>query len=109
MLKGKFIRTYIKKETKTRQWVYLVSGTEDELKSYEEAQGDYFTPDPETGKPLYFTQRYVDDDITLKITSENKVITDDTELAKLQSLVEQYGLEVAQLIMSKKNKPVSVD
>ena len=104
MLTGKLVSSYRKKETGTRVFRYAVSGTQDEIKSYEESMGDNLKLDDESGKPIYFTTRYVSDNIKLLITSEGNVVTDDTEVSKLQSLVEQYGPEVAKLVlMSKPN------
>lgn len=100
-MKAKFRGTYRKQETGTRVFTYLVSGTEQELEQYANAQGDKLVMDDTTGKPIYFTTRYIADDINLIITSAGKVATDDSEFAKLQSLVEQYGVDVARLIMLK--------
>jgi len=100
-MKAKLLRSYRKKETGTRVFTYVVNGSKEELEQYADAQGDNLVMDSDTGKPLYFTTRYIADDINLLITSDNKVVTDDTEFAKLQSLVEQYGPDVARLIMLK--------
>lgn len=107
-MKAKLLRSYRKKETGTRVFTYSVSGTQQELDKYADAQGDNLVMDEQTGKPLYFTTRYIADDINLLITSDNKVVTDDTEFAKLQSLVEQYGIDVARLIMLK-SQPSSAE
>ena len=101
-LTGKLVGNYRKKVTGTLVFRYTVNGTADEIKQYEEAVGDNLVLDDNTGKPLYFTTRYVADNIKLLITSEGKVATDDTEIAKLQSLVETYGVDVARLMMLSK-------
>lgn len=103
MLQGKLVNSYRKADTGNRVFTYQVSGTPEEIKDYEAAVNENLVLEETTGKPLYFTTRYVADTIKLVITRNGNVVTDDTELGKLQSLVEQYGLEVAQLIMSRKN------
>lgn len=102
MLSGKLVSSYRKKETGTRVFRYAVSGSNEDIKAFEECMGDNLKLDDESGKPVYFTTRYVSDNIKLLITSEGKVVTDDTEVSKLQSLVEQYGPEVAKLILMSK-------
>jgi hypothetical protein len=101
-LTAKLVGNYRKKVTGTLVFRYSVSGTTEEIEQYKEAIGDNLVLDDNTGKPLYFTTRYVADNIKLLITSEGKVATDDTEIAKLQSLVETYGVDVARLMMLSK-------
>ena len=104
MLTAKLSGNYRKKITGTLVFRYQVSGTPEEIQQYSDAQGDNLVMDETTGKPLYFTTRYVSDNIKLLITSEGKVATDDTEIAKIASLVESYGPDVAKLILLS-NKP----
>jgi len=104
-LTGKLLSSYRKKETGTVVYRYAVSGSAAEIKSYEESVGDQLKLDDSTGKPLYFTTRYVSDDIKILITAEGKAVTDDTEISKLASLVAQYGPDVARLLLMQKNKP----
>lgn len=103
MLTGKLVSSYRKKETGTVVFRYAVSGSKEDIKAFEESMGDNLKLDDESGKPIYFSTRYVSDDIKLLITSEGKVVTDDTEITKLQSLIQQYGPEVAKLLMISKN------
>lgn len=102
MLKAKLVSSYRKKESGNVVFRYAVSGNPEDIKAYEEAVGDNLKTDDQTGQPLYFTTRYVSDNIKLLITSEGNVVTDDTELTKMQSLVNQYGIEVAKLILMSK-------
>jgi hypothetical protein len=99
MLTAKLVGNYRKKVTGTLVFRFQVNGTNDEIEQYKSCMGDNLVLDDTTGKPLYFTTRYVSDNVKLLITSENKVVTDDTDIAKLQSLVQQYGADVARLIM----------
>lgn len=104
-LTAKLLSSYRKAETGKRVYRYLVNGNTEDIKSYEESVGDNLKLDESTGKPIYFTTRYVSDNIKLIITSEGNVVTDDTEISKLQSLVEQYGADVARLILMQTSKP----
>lgn len=99
MLSAKLVGNYRKKVTGTLVFRFQVNGTAEEIQQYKDCMGDNLVLDETTGKPLYFTTRYISDNIKLLITSENKVVTDDTDIAKLQSLVQQYGADVARLIM----------
>jgi hypothetical protein len=106
-LKAQFHGSYKKynKLTNTALTVfrYTVTGSDEELKSYEEIQGDNFVQDDKTGKPLYFTTRYVDDNVELTITENGKVVVDDSEYTKIQSIIDSYGEGVARLMLMKKS------
>lgn len=102
-LTAKLKNSYRKTGDSTLRFVYIVSGTPDDIKKYEEIRGEQLRLDDNTGKPLYFTKRYVADNIKLIITSENNIVTDDSDVAKLQSLIDQYGFDVARLLMAQSN------
>lgn len=104
MLTAKLVGNYRKKVTGKLVFRFQVNGTNDEIQQYKDCMGDNLVCDDTTGKPLYFTTRYVSDNVKLLITSENKVVVDDTEIAKLQSLVDTYGADVARLIMLQTQK-----
>lgn len=101
---AKLAGSYRKPVTGTKVFRFLVSGTPTELQSFETAQGDNYRVDAETGKPMWFNTRYVGDTVSLIITSNNQVVADDTEMTKLQSLVEQFGAETARLILMQQGK-----
>jgi hypothetical protein len=102
MLTAKLNGSYRKAVTGTKVFRYVVSGTEKDLEAYKSAQADNLRTDEETGKPIWFTSRYIGDNVSLIITTENDVVADDTELAKLESLVKQFGPDVAKLILMQK-------
>ena len=54
-----------------RRHCYFVSGTAKELEAYADAQGEFYTQDEETWKPLYFTANKYPDGTVLQI-GENK-------------------------------------
>jgi hypothetical protein len=84
---------------------YTVDGSEKELQEYEEIQGDNFKIEDKSGKPLYFTTRYVADNVELLVSEnsdgEKRIVVDDSEYAKIQSIVDQYGESVARLMLLK--------
>ena len=108
-LTAKLVGSYRKPVTGTKVFRFNVFGNETELKQFEDAQGDNYRVDETTGKPMWFSTRYVGDNVNLIITSNNQVVADDTELSKLQSLVEQFGPDVAKLIMMQKTATASAE
>ena len=84
---------------------YTVDGSEKELQEYEEIQGDNYKVDDKTGKALYFTTRYVMDNVELTVSEnsdgDKRIVVDDSEFAKLQSIVDTYGESVARLMLLK--------
>lgn len=103
-LKAKLVGSYRKPQSGTKVFRFNVTGSDKELEQFETAQGDNYRIDDVTGKPLWFSTRYISDNVDLIITSENKVVADDTEMSKFQSLVEQYGIDTAKLILSMQAK-----
>lgn len=103
-LTAKLVGSYRKPVTGTKVFRFNVFGNETELQEFETAQGDNYRIDEQTGKPMWFTTRYVGDNINLVITKDNNVVADDTEMSKLQSLVEQFGAETARLILMQQGK-----
>lgn len=99
--KARYRSAYRKQDDPTVRFTYVIKGTAEQIKAYHDAQGDNLRLDDNTGEPLYFTKKYVADDITVVLTKDGKVVTDDSDIAKLQSLIEQYGIDVARLIMAK--------
>jgi hypothetical protein len=80
---------------------YTVTGSPEEMEQYKSIQGDNYRADEKTGKPLWFTTRYISDNVSLIITSgdEPKIVADDADFAKIQSLVQSYGADVAKLVL----------
>lgn len=72
---------------------YAVTGTPAELERYEQVQGDYYTTDENTGKPLFFTNN-----ATLGKVAELQFSNDGTRVyavnpqaTMLESLANQFG------------------
>lgn len=100
-LTAKYRSVYRKEGDPTIRFTYVVKGNAEDLKRYTDAQGDFVRTDDVTGELLYFTKNYIADDIKLVITKDGKVVTDDSDIAKMQSLIQQFGPDVARLIMAK--------
>lgn len=102
MLQAKLAGSYRKPVTGTVVFRYNVSGSEADLKKYEDVQGDNYRLDEKTGSPLWFTTNYAGDNIELVITDNDRVVAENSEFTKIESLVKQYGAETAKLIMGSK-------
>lgn len=102
MLTAKFRDNYRKKVTGTPVFRYVVSGTDAELKEYETTQGNNFRQDDKTGEILWFSTRFVGDNVTLRINDNDTVSADDSELLKIQSMIEQYGADTVALYLKAK-------
>ena len=110
-LKGKFLSNYRKPtivnglKTVVTVFRYTVHGTDKELQEFEEIQGDNYKVDDETGEPLYFTTRYIADNVELTVSKnkdgDKRIVVDDSEYAKIQSIVDQFGESVARLMLLK--------
>lgn len=86
-----FSRNYVKKETGNDVFVYIVTGTPEQLESFKAAQGSNYRVDKTTGDVLWFNSRYVGEVGKLLVTSNNKVVADTSAFAKAKSLSAQYG------------------
>lgn len=95
---------------------YKVTGSPEAMQAYEEAQGDYYRVDEETGNVLYFSSRFIGETGTLIINSENnKIYADMSEFKKVASLSSQFGgqlgAEIAKQAVGRllgKSNPASV-
>ena len=101
MLKAQFLRSYVttnKKSQKTDMFVYNVSGTPEELKAFEQAQGDYYrTNKNEDGSetPVFISPRFGGRTAKLVILEatddkDARVVFDSSAAAMARSLMEQY-------------------
>lgn len=98
-MKGQFLRNY-KNEKGTTVFVYAVSGTDEELETFGAIQGTKLRNDKDTGKPLWFTIRYVADNVALNFNKdETSVYADTSELDKAQSIAEQYGANFGEILV----------
>lgn len=103
-MKGKFAKTYKKagKDGIVRpRFVYLLSGSPEDLAKYKESlesKGINYHEDEETGKPLFFSLNYTGDNVDIIFTQDGRAIIDDSKLTTMSSLAEQAGGLVGQAI-----------
>ena len=74
-MRASFVRSYRSKNGNAT-FVYGVSGSSDELNAFKSAQGDYYREDDKTGKPLFFTTRFIGKAGELIITTSGNVVPD---------------------------------
>lgn len=84
------IRSYTSKKGNAT-FVYGVSGDEASMEAYQEAQGEFFREDSDTGKALWFTTRFVGKTGSLIITTNGNVVPDMSKFDQAASLSAQYG------------------
>lgn len=98
-LNGTFARSY-KKRNKNNElvdvFVYHVTGSKEAVDAYEKTQGEFLRKDETTGKPLFFSTRYVGDNAKLIITEKGSVVPDMSEFSKAASLASQFGGNLGQ-------------
>lgn len=75
---------------------YKVSGSPSAMEAFEEAQGEYYVQDQETGDVLYFTPRFAGKTATLIVTDEGRAYIDMSELEQQASLISQFGGNLGQ-------------
>jgi hypothetical protein len=98
-MKVKFLRSYRSSKSGNVVFVYAVSGTEKELETFAAVQGEFHVVDETTGKPLWFSNKFIGDTGTLLVAQKSgKLFADMTEFDKIASLTEQYGGAFGQAI-----------
>jgi hypothetical protein len=73
------------------RFVFEVEGSEKDLAQYKTAQGDFYSEDKKSGKPLFYSFNCAVDGSKLVITEKGKVFVDDSEMRKAKSIVSQFG------------------
>lgn len=97
-MKIKFSRSY-KKINKAgvlqTVFVYKVSGSDEQLETFEKAMGDNYR-ESEEGEALWFTTRFVGSSGDLLTTSSGNVAADMSRFDQAASLASQYGGNLGQ-------------
>lgn len=88
-MKIKLIRSY-RSQNGNATFVYGVTGSDADLKQYEDAQGEYYREDDE-GTPLWFTTRCVGEVGSLIITTKGNIVPDMSQFDQAASIASQYG------------------
>lgn len=100
-------------------FVYILSGTPEELAQYKAIKGEYYregdnaSKPEEFGKPLWFALDYYGEECIAKISKNNNVYADTSEMRKMASLAKQYGAnlgdaiaqQLASQLLGNKSKP----
>ena len=93
-MKGHFLRSY-RKLSKNGQpvtvFVYTVSGSDDELEQFKDAQGADHYRESDDGEPLWFSTRVAGPNPTLLFTAKGQIVADMSAFDKAHSLAQQYG------------------
>jgi hypothetical protein len=76
----------------TRRFVYgITKATPAELAAFKKAQGQYYEESTDGKKtPLWYSNKFVGKTAVLGISKAGNVFADNTEIANLESLKEQY-------------------
>lgn len=93
-LNATFLRTYPKKQkdgTYKDVFVYVITGTPENIKRYEEAQGEFLVIDEKLGKHLWFTQNSIGRNGSIVVTDEHKVYADLSEMKLQVSFIKSLG------------------
>ena len=85
MLKAKFASNYRSKKGNA-VFVYDVTGTATELAAFKAVQGANYR-ESEKKTPLFFNSRYSGDSLNLIITTNGKLVVDNSGIEKMTSLV----------------------
>jgi len=88
-MKIKLIRSY-RSQNGNATFVYGVTGSDADLKEYQDAQGEYYREDDE-GTPLWFTTRCVGNNGSLIITTKGNIVPDMSAFDQAASIASQYG------------------
>lgn len=98
-MKIKFKRSYKKVDKNGKlftMFVYLVSGTTEQLAEYEETMGDNYVKDDD-GNSLWFSRdRFVMETNNLIKTSKGSYVADMSKFDQMNSLAAQYGGNLGQ-------------
>ena len=92
-MKAQFSNVYTKRSPKGNVidvFVYHVSGTDEELNNYKDAQGANYREEESTGKPLFFMTQFVGEEANVLITSNGRIVADTSAFKKAKSLANQY-------------------
>lgn len=101
-VQAKFVRSYTSQKG-NKTFVYTVSGTPEQMEAYKKSKGDFYREDEKTKEPLFFTTRYFGEKGSLVVTSKGEFVADTTEIDKLASLSDQFGIDVALSVQGSKH------
>lgn len=100
-------------------FVYYLTGTPEELAHYKAIKGEYYREGTdasrpnEFGQPLWFSLDYHGEECIAKISKNNNLYADNSEMRKMASIAKQYGAnlgdaianQLASQLLGSKSKP----
>ena len=88
-MKGQYLDSYVSKKG-ADTFIYTVDCTPEEKAAIKEAKGEFYREDA-SGKPLFYTTRYVGETPKLILTTNGNLVADMSEMKKKASLARQFG------------------
>lgn len=98
-MKATYERQYRKQGTGKLVFVYILSGTVEQLAAYKTSKGTFNVVD-DKGIHRFFSTRFLGNSCPMIKTGKDAWVADTTELDKLANLTAQYGYEIAKGIMN---------
>lgn len=91
-MKAKFDGSYKKSDNNggfRNVFRYVVSGSQQEIEQYQEAQGEYLRTTP-SGAPYFFTNNYAGVNINLIKTDKNRYVIDTSAFAQAEGMLGNF-------------------
>jgi|GEM_PF-5504226 len=87
----------------TAKFIYTVDGEEEDVQRYLDIKADegYDMFDQALGKVLFFTPQFHGNDIELKITTNDNIVVDTSEMDRVKSFVKANGGDWGQVVTQK--------
>jgi hypothetical protein len=102
---GTWLETNLNKNGKYI-FVYIVSGSEEELVDFRNKQGDFYRESSD-GKPLYNTPFYGGKNVKIILNyAKTKYIIDNSEIDKKETLVNRFD-EILNITLAEKTKDIN--
>ena len=92
-MKAKFLNSYRKSDNNggyRNIFRYTVSGSQQEIAEYQEAQGVYYR-EHDNGQPLFFSNTFAGTTVNLVKTSENRYIVDTSAFAQAEGMLSNFA------------------
>lgn len=91
-MKAKFLKAYRKADNNgsyRNVFRYAVSGSQQEIADYQEAQGVYYRED-DNGQPLFFSTTFAGPTINLVKTADNRYVVDTSAFAQAEGMLSNF-------------------
>lgn len=84
-------KSYVKAETGNRVWKYSVTGTEAEIKAFEDAQEKVVHNEEDGNKPIMFSTTYYGPAVELGISSKGNIYANTEKMDAIKDVMSQLG------------------